>query len=130
MAALPLAARIEIGTTRIGGLVESNAREIEELLYTYPKVKNAQVAGIQSDKDVAEVAGFVQLKPGEEQDHDIFIGERCLCFHFDALSLLHILTFIPDGSDVFSFPQAPRNWSCVTFKAPEKSAPLISVCSN
>lgn len=80
MAALPLAARIEIGTTRIGGLVDSNTREIEELLYTHPKVKNAQVARIQSDRDVEAVAGFVQLKPGEEQDNDIFMGKDVYAF--------------------------------------------------
>ena len=41
-------------------------REIEEFLYTYPKVKDVQVVGIPSEKYGEEVAAYVQLKPGEE----------------------------------------------------------------
>ncbi len=41
-------------------------REIEEFLYTYPKVKDVQVVGVPSEKYGEEVAAYVQLKPGEE----------------------------------------------------------------
>jgi fatty-acyl-CoA synthase len=40
-------------------------REIEEFLYTHPKVKDAQVVGVESAKYGEEVVAFVQLKPGE-----------------------------------------------------------------
>ncbi|MFO7878140.1 MAG: AMP-binding protein [Desulfovermiculus sp.] len=40
-------------------------REIEEFLYTHPKVKDAQVVGVESSKYGEEVVAFVQLKPGE-----------------------------------------------------------------
>jgi fatty-acyl-CoA synthase len=41
-------------------------REIEEFLYTYPKVKDVQVVGVPSEKYGEEVAAYIQLKPGEE----------------------------------------------------------------
>jgi fatty-acyl-CoA synthase len=41
-------------------------REIEEFLYSYPKVKDIQVVGVPSEKYGEEVAAFVQLKTGEE----------------------------------------------------------------
>ena len=41
-------------------------REIEEFLYTFPKVKDVQVVGVPDEKYGEEVAAFVQLKPGEE----------------------------------------------------------------
>ena len=40
-------------------------REIEEFLYTHPKVKDAQVVGVESKKYGEEVVAFVQLKSGE-----------------------------------------------------------------
>jgi len=40
-------------------------REIEEFLYTNPKVKDVQVVGVPSRKYGEEVVAFVQLKPGE-----------------------------------------------------------------
>ncbi|MDZ7758930.1 MAG: AMP-binding protein [Desulfovermiculus sp.] len=40
-------------------------REIEEFLYTHPKVKDAQVVGVDSQKYGEEVVAFVQLKNGE-----------------------------------------------------------------
>ncbi|MBT8340473.1 MAG: AMP-binding protein, partial [Desulfatitalea sp.] len=40
-------------------------REIEEFLYTHPKIKDAQVVGIPSRKYGEEVAAFIQLRPGE-----------------------------------------------------------------
>jgi len=40
-------------------------REIEEFLYTHPKVKDVQVVGIPSEKYGEEVAAFLQLRPGE-----------------------------------------------------------------
>ncbi len=38
-------------------------REIEEFLYTHPKIKDVQVVGVPSRKYGEEVAAFVQLKP-------------------------------------------------------------------
>jgi fatty-acyl-CoA synthase len=40
-------------------------REIEEFLYTHPKIKDAQVVGVDSQKYGEEVVAFVQLKNGE-----------------------------------------------------------------
>jgi fatty-acyl-CoA synthase len=40
-------------------------REIEEFLYTHPKVKDVQVVGVPSQKYGEEVAAFIMLKPGE-----------------------------------------------------------------
>ncbi|HBG20992.1 MAG TPA: AMP-binding protein [Desulfobulbaceae bacterium] len=40
-------------------------REIEEFLYTHPKVKDVQVVGVPSEKYGEEVAAFIQLKSGE-----------------------------------------------------------------
>jgi fatty-acyl-CoA synthase len=38
-------------------------REIEEFLYTYPKIKDVQVVGVANAKYGEEVAAFIQLKP-------------------------------------------------------------------
>lgn len=40
-------------------------REIEEYLYTHPKIKDVQVVGVPSEKYGEEVMAFVQLKPGQ-----------------------------------------------------------------
>ena len=40
-------------------------REIEEFLYTHPKIRDVQVVGVPSEKYGEEVAAYVQLKPGE-----------------------------------------------------------------
>jgi fatty-acyl-CoA synthase len=40
-------------------------REIEEFLYTHPKIKDIQVVGVPSEKYGEEVAAFIQLKPGD-----------------------------------------------------------------
>ena len=40
-------------------------REIEEYLYTHPKVKDVQVVGVPSEKYGEEVVAFIQLKPGQ-----------------------------------------------------------------
>ena len=40
-------------------------REIEEFLYTHPKIKDVQVVGVPSEKYGEEVAAFIQLRPGE-----------------------------------------------------------------
>ncbi|AGL01364.1 AMP-binding protein [Desulfoscipio gibsoniae] len=40
-------------------------REIEEFLYTNPKIKDVQVVGVPSERYGEEVVAFVQLKPGE-----------------------------------------------------------------
>ena len=39
-------------------------REIEEFLYTHPKIKDVQVVGVPSKKYGEEVMAFIQLKPG------------------------------------------------------------------
>ncbi len=39
-------------------------REIEEFLYTHPKVKDVQVVGVPSEKYGEEVAAFLQIKSG------------------------------------------------------------------
>jgi fatty-acyl-CoA synthase len=41
-------------------------REIEEFLYTNPKVKDVQVVGVPDEKYGEEVAAFIQLKPSEK----------------------------------------------------------------
>lgn len=51
-------------------------REIEEFLYTYPKVKDVQVVGLPSEKYGEEVAAFIQLKTMEKAT-DTEIIEFC-----------------------------------------------------
>jgi fatty-acyl-CoA synthase len=47
-------------------------REIEEFLYTHPKIKDVQIVGVPSEKYGEEVAAFVQVKAGEKiQDTEI-----------------------------------------------------------
>ncbi len=41
-------------------------REIEEFLYTHPKIKEVQVVGVPHPEYGEEVAAFIQLKEGEE----------------------------------------------------------------
>ncbi len=48
----------------VGGL-KAFPREVEEILYTHPKVANAAVVGIPSPKSGEMVKAFIQLKPGE-----------------------------------------------------------------
>ncbi len=58
-------------------------REIEEFLYTNPKVKDVQVVGVPSEKYGEEVAAYVQLKPGEKSSEEE-IKEFCkdkIAFH-------------------------------------------------
>lgn len=58
-------------------------REIEEFLYTHPKVKDVQVVGIPSEKYGEEVAGFIQLKAGATAT-DTEIADFCkdqISFH-------------------------------------------------
>lgn len=43
-------------------------REIEEFLYTNPKIMDAQVFGVPSEKYGEEVCAWIQLKEGEEAD--------------------------------------------------------------
>ena len=45
-------------------------REIEEFLYTYPKIKDVQVVGVPSAKYGEEVVAFVQLRDGQAADED------------------------------------------------------------
>lgn len=51
-------------------------REIEEFLYTHPKVKDVQVVGIPSEKYGEEVMAFICLKEGEEASSEE-IREYC-----------------------------------------------------
>jgi len=59
-------------------------REIEEFLYTHPRIKDAQVVGIPSRKYGEEVAAFIQLKSGSNsltpEDIQAFCRER-ISFH-------------------------------------------------
>ncbi len=48
----------------VGGL-KAFPREVEEILYTHPKVANAAVIGVPSPKSGEMVKAFIQLKPGE-----------------------------------------------------------------
>ncbi len=45
-------------------------REIEEFLYTLPKIKDIQVVGVASEKYGEEVAAFITVKPGENVTKD------------------------------------------------------------
>ena len=45
-------------------------REIEEFLYTHPKVKDVQVVGVPSERYGEEVAAFIQTKAGQHTDAD------------------------------------------------------------
>ncbi|NQU66066.1 MAG: AMP-binding protein [SAR324 cluster bacterium] len=45
-------------------------REIEEFLYTNPKVMDVQVVGVPSEKYGEEVVAYVQLRPEEKSDGD------------------------------------------------------------
>ncbi len=62
----------------VGGL-KAFPREVEEILYTHPKVANAAVVGIPSPKSGEMVKAFIQLKPGEtatEEEIMTFCQER------------------------------------------------------
>jgi long-chain acyl-CoA synthetase len=62
----------------VGGL-KAFPREVEEVLYTHPKVANAAVVGIPSAKSGEMVKAFIQLKPGEtatEEEIIQFCQER------------------------------------------------------
>ena len=52
-------------------------REVEEFLYTHPKIKDVQVVGIPSSRWGEEVAAFIQLKSGEEVGEEE-IREYCV----------------------------------------------------
>jgi fatty-acyl-CoA synthase len=43
-------------------------REIEEFLYTHPKVSDVQVIGVPDERFVEEVMAWVMLRPGETAD--------------------------------------------------------------
>ena len=45
-------------------------REIEEFLYTHPKVADVQVIGVPDERFVEEVMAWVMLKPGEIADEE------------------------------------------------------------
>jgi fatty-acyl-CoA synthase len=47
-------------------------REIEEYLHQHPKVTEAQVIGVPSEKYGEEIMAWVRLKPGETMDADEF----------------------------------------------------------
>jgi fatty-acyl-CoA synthase len=58
-------------------------REIEEFLYTHPKIKDIQVIGVPSRKYGEEVAAYVQLKPGEtatDEEMKAFCKDK-IAFH-------------------------------------------------
>ncbi len=64
-------------------------REIEEFLYTNPKIKDVQVVGVPSEKYGEEVAAYVQLKPGEESSE-----EEIKAFCKDEISFHKIPKFV------------------------------------
>lgn len=64
-------------------------REIEEFLYTFPKVKDIQVVGVPDRKYGEEVAAFIQLKPGENSTQ-----EEILKFCKDKISYHKIPKFV------------------------------------
>jgi fatty-acyl-CoA synthase len=64
-------------------------REIEEFLYTNPKVKDVQVVGVPSAKYGEEVAAFIQLKDGQTADE-----EEVKAFCKDKISRHKVPAFI------------------------------------
>ena len=64
-------------------------REIEEFLYSHPKVKDVQVVGVPSEKYGEEVAAFVQLKAGEEAT-----AEEIIAFCKDQISFHKIPKYV------------------------------------
>ncbi len=64
-------------------------REIEEFLYSYPKVKDIQVVGVPSEKYGEEVAAFVQLKTGE-----VATAEEIIDFCKDQISYHKIPKYV------------------------------------
>ncbi len=64
-------------------------REIEEFLYSHPKVKDVQVVGVPSEKYGEEVAAFVQLKTGEEAT-----AEEIIAFCKDQISFHKIPKYV------------------------------------
>ena len=51
-------------------------REVEEFLYTHPKIADVQVIGVPDERFVEEVMAWVMLKPGETADEEE-IREYC-----------------------------------------------------
>jgi long-chain acyl-CoA synthetase len=49
-------------------------REVEDVLFTHPKVALAAVVGIPNDKSGEMVKAFIQLKPGEKATEEEIIG--------------------------------------------------------
>ena len=45
-------------------------REIEEFLYSHPKIADVQVIGVPDERFVEEVMAWVMLKPGETPDEE------------------------------------------------------------
>ncbi len=64
-------------------------REIEEFLYTNPKVKDIQVVGITSEKYGEEVAAFIQLKPAQQATE-----EEIISFCKDQISYYKIPKYV------------------------------------
>jgi len=64
-------------------------REIEEFLYSHPKVKDIQVVGVPSEKYGEEVAAFIQLKTGEKAT-----AEEIITFCKDQISFFKIPKYV------------------------------------
>ena len=64
-------------------------REIEEFLYSHPKVKDIQVVGVPSEKYGEEVAAFIQLKTGEQAT-----AEEIITFCKDQISFFKIPKYV------------------------------------
>ena len=52
-------------------------REIEEFLYTHPKISDVQVIGVPDERFGEEVMAWVMLRPGETADSEEEIREFC-----------------------------------------------------
>ncbi len=57
----------------VGGL-KAFPKEVEEVLYTHPKVANAAVIGVPDPKSGEKVKAFIQLKPGETATEEEIIA--------------------------------------------------------
>jgi fatty-acyl-CoA synthase len=71
-------------------------REIEDLLFTHPKVAEAAVFGVPDEFYGEEVAAWIQLHPGEEATEDeirAFLGPRLA--HFKVPRSIRFVTEFP-----------------------------------
>jgi len=77
-------------------------REIEEFLYTHPKVKDIAVVGVPSAKYGEEVMAFIQLREGEQASIDEIKEYFVVALRFDPASALakKYLTLVANYKEV------------------------------